>query len=77
MSLPGYDAWKTTPPESAVCCPHCGRDADDMEEVTIAGLPTYTVVYRCPGCGQLVADAGLADADTYWRERAADERADA
>ncbi len=71
MSEPRLD-----PPQVDYCCPHCGADAEGMGEAEVAGLPAHWTVYLCPDCGQLVADEGLVRADDYWRERAADERAD-
>lgn len=44
MDLPGYDAWKTTPPYVAdcpTCCDACGYSVEDGED----GI-------ECPDCEQ-------------------------
>jgi hypothetical protein len=39
MNLPGYDNWKTAgPPEHEMVCPECGRNSEDIEELTVLGL---------------------------------------
>jgi hypothetical protein len=41
-SLPGYDAWKTTPPEpEPMVCPKCGVLSEDIGELEIDGMERY------------------------------------
>lgn len=57
MTLPGYDAWKTTPPADAEVCTICG---DDM-------LPDSCGRMRCFACEQELRDGDAENDAEYDR----------
>jgi len=39
-------------------CPHCGKDLDRIEKVTIGGALARAFIFKCPYCKKLLSIFG-------------------